>query len=91
MREFIWGVLSMQTVVAALFFLRSWRLTSDRLFLFFALAFFAMTLNWIGLSNVDPGLERVHYVYLFRLAAFALIIAGIIDKNRGRRHRQSAS
>jgi len=82
MREFIWGLLTMETMVAALFFLRSWRITSDRLFLFFALAFLAMTLNWIGLASVDPARERVHLVYLFRLAAFVLIIIGIIDKNR---------
>jgi hypothetical protein len=31
---------------------------------------------------VDPALEAQHYVYLVRLFAFALIIAGIVDKNR---------
>jgi hypothetical protein len=88
-REFIWGLLSMETAVAALFFLRSWRVTADRLFLFFALAFFAMTLNWIGLSRVDASRELVHYVYLFRLVAFVLIIVGIVDRNQrsGRRNR----
>lgn len=91
MREFILGLLSMETAVASLFFLRSWRATSDRLFLFFALAFFAMTLNWVGVSAVDPSRERVHWVYLFRLAAFALIIVGILDKNRGAGRRQRFS
>ncbi|HEY6455271.1 MAG TPA: DUF5985 family protein [Steroidobacteraceae bacterium] len=88
MREFIWGLLSMETAVAALFFLRSWRVTSDRLFLFFALAFFAMMLNWVGLSRVDASRELLHYVYLFRLIAFVLIIVGIVDKNHasGRRN-----
>jgi hypothetical protein len=80
----------METLVAALFFLRSWRVTSDRLFLFFALAFFAMALNWVGIASVDPSLERVHYVYLFRLAAFALIIVGIVDKSRRSVRRQGS-
>jgi hypothetical protein len=92
-REFIWGLLSMETAVAALFFLRSWRVTADRLFLFFALAFFAMMLNWVGLSRVDVSHELIHYVYIFRLVAFVLIIVGIIDKNRrsGQHPRSKAS
>jgi hypothetical protein len=72
----------MQTAMAALFFLRYWRLGRDRLFLFFSLAFCAMTLNWIGLSTVEPARELIHYVYFLRLLAFVLIIIGIIDKNR---------
>jgi len=81
-REFIWGLLTMETTVAAVFFLRNWRISGERLFLYFALAFTAMAVNWIGLSSVDPRRELVHYVYLFRLLAFVLIIVGIIDKNR---------
>ena len=43
-----------------------------------------MAINWLGLSIVDPALESQHYVYLFRLLAFVLIIIGIFDKNRRR-------
>ena len=82
LREFVWGLLTMETVVAALFFLRSWRVSGERLFLYFALAFVAMATNWIGLSLVDPHRELVHYVSLLRLLAFMLIIVGIVDKNR---------
>jgi hypothetical protein len=81
-REFVWGLLTMETLVAALFFLRSWRVSRERLFLYFALAFAAMATNWIGLSLVDPHRELVHYVSLLRLLAFVLIIVGIVDKNR---------
>ena len=82
MRQFIWGLLTMETGVAALFFVRYWRVTGDRLFLFFALAFVAMSVNWIGLSSIDPTLEPQHLIYLARLLAFVLIIIGIVDKNR---------
>jgi hypothetical protein len=72
----------METAVAALFFLRSWRVSGDRLFLYFALGFAAMALNWIGLASIEPALESRHLVYLLRLLAFVLIIVGIVDKNR---------
>ena len=82
MRQFVWGMLTIETAVAALFFLRFWRLSGERLFAYFALAFAAMMFNWIGLSAVDPAVELRHYIYLFRLLAFGLIIGGILDKNR---------
>lgn len=82
MRQFIWGMLTTESAVAALFFLQFWRVSGDRLFLYFALAFAAMTANWIGLSAVDPAFELRHYLFLSRLLAFLLIIAGIVDKNR---------
>jgi hypothetical protein len=84
MRQFVWGLLTMETAVAALIFLRFWRVSNERLFLYFALAFASMAINWVGLSIVDPALEAQHYVYLFRLLAFVLIIIGILDKNRRR-------
>jgi hypothetical protein len=84
MKQFVWGALMTECVVAALFFLRYWRVSGDRLFLYFALAFGAMAINWVGLSTIDPAFEMQHYVYLFRLLAFILIIAGIIDRNSRR-------
>ena len=82
MRSFLWGALTVETAVAALFFARYWRVSGDRFFGYFALAFGFMTLNWIAVSTIDPKLEATHYAYLLRLAAFALIIAGILNKNR---------
>lgn len=87
MKQFIWGLLTMETAVAALLFLRYWRVSGDRLFAYFALAFAAMAINWIGVASVDPALESRHYVYLSRLLAFVLIIVGIVDKN----HRSARS
>lgn len=81
-KQFLWGMLAMAHLVAALLLLRFWRVSRDRLFLFFACAFATMGLNWIGLSLIDPALELEHYVYLIRLFAFLLLVAGIADKNR---------
>jgi hypothetical protein len=85
MKQFVWGMLTMAHVVAALLFLRSWRSSGDRLFLFFAAAFAVLALNWFGLSIVDPAQELRHYVYSLRLLAFVLLVVAIVDKNRNGR------
>lgn len=82
MREYFWGMLTMASAVAALFFLRYWRVTRERLFAFFALAFLALALNWILLAVANPAVERQSGAYLVRLLAFVLILLGILDRNR---------
>ena len=86
MIEFMSGALTLGFVVAALFFLRFWRRTRDRLFLAFAIAFVLLALNqalaqWLGAAD-----ERVGYTYLLRVIGFVLILAAVVDKNvsRGR-------
>jgi len=81
-REFLWGMLTMAHLVAALLLLRFWRISRDRLFLFFSCAFATLAANWLGLVLIDPALELEHYVYLLRLFGFLLLIVGIADKNR---------
>jgi type II secretory pathway component PulM len=81
-KQFPWGMLTMAHLVAALPLVRFWRISRDRLFLFFAGAFATLALNWVGLALIDPALELQHYVYLIRLFAFLLLIVGIVDKNR---------
>ena len=80
--EFLWGALAMASAVAALFFLRFWRTTHDRLFVFFGLAFAALAAHWVGLGAADSPNEARPGLFAIRLAAFALILVGIIDKNR---------
>ncbi len=84
MKIFMWGVLAMASLVAALFFLRFWRASRDRLFAFFALAFAGLAANWVGLAFINqPNDEaRQEYAYVVRLVAFVILIIGIIDKNR---------
>jgi uncharacterized protein DUF5985 len=84
-KQFCWGMLSMAGLAASLFFLRYWKDTRDRLFVFFAVAFALLAVNWLALAAVDPAFEARHLIYLVRLAAFVLIIVGIVDKNRALR------
>ena len=85
MQLFLLGMISMGCAVAALLFLRFWRSSGDRFFLFFAAAFAIEGVNrfmfaWLGPSSSDYQLGYV----LARLIAFALIIAAILDKNTRR-------
>jgi hypothetical protein len=79
---FMWGALSSASLIVSFFFLRFWRSSHERLFLFFALAFVAFAINWAGLALAHPPDESRHYLFLVRLVAFVLILIGIIDKNR---------
>ena len=81
----MYGALVMGSFVVGLFFLRYWRTTRDRLFAMFALAFWALGVNWLGLALVATTQEARTAFYLVRLVAFLLIIAAIFDKNRSRR------
>jgi len=79
---FLSGCLMMGYAVASLFFLRFWRQTRDRLFAWFAAAFATLALQRAMLSlAADPA----DALYLLRLAAFAMIIIAIVDKNRAAR------
>lgn len=82
MKLFCWGALAMAGGIAALFFIHSWRISGDRLFVYFASAFGVMSLQWIALAASDPALEAHQMVYIVRLAAFVLLVVGIVDKNR---------
>lgn len=76
------GAIAMASAVAALFFLRFWRDTGDRLFVIFAAAFLLLAATRIGLVLAHGREEPETYWYWVRLVAFLLILAAIIDKNR---------
>lgn len=78
----IWGALAMGCAVIALFFVKYWRASKDRIFLFFTAAFTALSLNWVGLAVIEGPPEQQHRIYVMRLLAFVLILVGVIDKNR---------
>ena len=81
MTGFIAGLVTMGFAVGGAFFLRFWSRTGDSLFLIFAIAFWLLALNQ-GLAAVyEYGREELGLVYLLRVAAFVLIIAGIVAKN----------
>lgn len=80
--DFLSGAISMGFLICALFFARFWSRTHDRLFVAFALAFLLLSLGqaMLALSGI-PDEDR-SALYLFRLAAFLLIIFAIWAKNR---------
>jgi hypothetical protein len=75
-------MLTMAGLVASLFFLRYWKVSGERLFAYFAVAFALLAVNWLVLAAIDPAFEARHLIYLIRLAAFIVMIVGIVDKNR---------
>ena len=79
---FLSGAITFGFLVAGLFFLRFWKRTGDGLFLAFALAFSLLGLTQALLALTDIPVEERSWLYLFRLAAFALIIGAIGWKNR---------
>lgn len=77
------GALVAGYAVAGLFFLRFWRDTRDRLFGIFAAAFWLLAAQRLALAlSEDPNGEQL-LLYGIRLLAFVLILAAIVDKNRG--------
>ena len=85
MSDFLLGFTAMGCVVVALFFWRFFRSTGDRFFLLFGLAFATFAVNRFVLALLERDDEARVGVYAVRLAAFALIIAAILDKNRAPR------
>lgn len=81
MFEFLAGASVLASAAVALFFLRFWHDTSDRLFLIFAVAFAVFAVNRVLLSALGDENEAQTAVYLARAVTFGLIALGIADKN----------
>lgn len=81
MYQFISGTLMVLSLIAALFFWRSWRRSGDRFFLIFAFAFALLGVErlMLGVLNLPeaPNLS----IYIIRLIGFVLIIIAIVEKN----------
>jgi hypothetical protein len=82
MNDILMGAIAMASMVTALFFLRFWRSTRDRFFLFFALSFFLEGCNRILMATINLPDEDAPGFYLIRLVAYAFILIAILDKNR---------
>jgi hypothetical protein len=81
MIEFLAGAVTVGYLVAAGFFARYWAKTSERLFLYFAIAFLLFALNQALASALTVVIETTSVVYVLRVLGFAIIIAAIVDKN----------
>lgn len=80
---FLLGVIACTSLIAGVFFLRFWRDTRDSLFLAFAVAFIIEGLNRCAMLLLSQPNEGSTWIYIVRLLAFVLILAGIVNKNRG--------
>jgi zinc transporter ZupT len=81
--QFVSGLIAMGFLVAGLMFLRFWTRTKDKLFAAFAAAFVLLALNQALVALIDVPREERSWIYLLRVAAFMLIIAAVVAKNRG--------
>jgi uncharacterized membrane protein HdeD (DUF308 family) len=90
MNQLLLGAIAMASITIGLFFLRFWKSTGDRFFLFFATAFGAEGVNRAMLGLYQGSDEHEPIFYLIRLLSFALILVAILDKNRAGRPTASA-
>ncbi len=81
MIQLLAGAIAMGSLVIALFFLRFWRNTGDRFFLYFSLAFLIEGLHRVYASSAATLNESSPLHYLIRLAAYLLILWAIYEKN----------
>lgn len=82
LNQYLAGAATISLLVIAMFFLRFWKRTQDRLFLFFSGAFLFLMTERIVRAAMTVENEWAPYVYTIRLAAFVLIIVAVVDKNR---------
>ena len=81
MTDLFTGAICMGSLLIALFFLRFWRDSGDRFFLYFAASFFIEGLHRLYSALHDAGGEDSPLHYLIRLLAYGLILWAILEKN----------
>ena len=81
------GAIAMASLTIALFFVRFWRSSGDRFFLYFALSFTIEGLHRVYAVMRDNGGEDSPLHYLIRLLAYGLILWAILEKNLPRKPR----
>ena len=84
MNQMLSGAIAVSSLLAGLFFLRFWRSSGDRFFLYFALSFALEGLNRIALGLLVDANESNPLFYSVRVVAYGLIVLAIWQKNRRR-------
>jgi hypothetical protein len=87
---FLSGVCASTFFFSAIFFLKFWRATHDRFFLYFALACGLIAFERVVSLSVSGTMaifasaltDASSWVYLIRLAAFLVILFAVWQKNR---------
>jgi len=82
---FLLGVIATASLIAAVFFLKFWRMTRDTLFLAFALFFLIDSVTRVSLLFFAHPNEGSTLIYGIRLIALIVLLVAILKKNYGRR------
>jgi hypothetical protein len=85
------GAVIMGDAIAALFFIRYWRLTGDRFFLFFSASFIAIAVSRVVVDENLPPVGYEPFGYVIRILSYLFIIAGILYKNMGARNNRTVT
>jgi hypothetical protein len=80
---FLLGVIVTSSLTAGAFFLKFWKQTRDLLFLGFGAAFIIEGVNRAAFLFLDNPNEGNPVIYTIRLFSYLVILAAIINKNRG--------
>jgi hypothetical protein len=75
------GAIVLASLLVGLFFLRFWRSTHDRFFLYFALSFWLEGVNRAIFGIMGALSETLPVFYIIRLIAYGLILWAIVEKN----------
>ncbi|GGY73895.1 hypothetical protein GCM10011613_18990 [Cellvibrio zantedeschiae] len=89
MSELLLGAIATCCFIAGLFFLRFWKTTHDRFFLFFALSFLIEAVNRVSLVIFFDLREGSPVYYLVRFVAYSFIVIAILDKNRQNKQKNN--
>ena len=85
MNAMLSGGIATLSIIAGVFFLRYWRSSRDRFFLYFAASFLIEGVNRFVLYLTVGLQEDAPAYYMVRLIAYGLIVFAIVAKNRERR------
>lgn len=91
LNEILTGAIASGSTLVGLFFLRFWRRTGDRFFLYFAFSFWLEAGNRLAVGLIENSSESEPIFYLLRVVAYGLIILAIVGKNRRAVHRTAPS
>jgi hypothetical protein len=88
---FLSGICMATFAASGVFFLKYWKASKDRFFLFFSVACWLLSIERIALVfltnqyTAPDHAEVASWIYIFRLLAFAMILIAIVEKNRAKR------
>jgi hypothetical protein len=88
MNEILMGATASLSLVIGLFFLKFWRNTSDRFFLFLSASFFFQAVDRLLQQSHWGWSEEIPAQYALRIFAYVLILIAVLDKNKIRQTKE---